>query len=179
MDNRLTPRREQELRALNPAEHPDIAALLALIDGQRGVIRGKDAKIERQRAQIQRTHDWWAEKKKEIAALEAENQQLREQSQKEADTTATHFTAWLTTTTSALDQDNADVVVLEDEELAEGEWTSTGDPLFTAVTDVPAEDGDHGKAQREATDLLATAGWTTTGSWHAVDTGYVVTVERA
>ena len=94
--------------------------------------------------------------------------------------TATHFTAWLTTTTSALDQDNIDLTVLEDEQLGDTDWTSKGGPaLFTAATNVPAEDGDHRKAQDEADDLLAEAGWSTTGTWDAVDSGYIITVERA
>ncbi|MFI9012566.1 hypothetical protein ACIGZI_00870 [Streptomyces griseus] len=95
-------------------------------------------------------------------------------------TAATHFTAWLTTTASALDQANIDIVVLEDEQNDDNDWTSKGGPaLFTAITNVPAEDGDHDKAQNEAADLLADAGWTTVGSWDAVDSGYIVTVERA
>ncbi|MFE1543595.1 hypothetical protein ACFW61_24385 [Streptomyces microflavus] len=94
--------------------------------------------------------------------------------------TATHFTAWLTTTASALDQDNIDIVVLEDEQNDDNDWTSKGGPaLFTAITNVPAEDGDHGKAQDEAGDLLSDAGWTMVGGWDAIDSGYIVTVERA
>ncbi|MGW1468474.1 hypothetical protein ACWCPT_29530 [Streptomyces sp. NPDC002308] len=98
--------------------------------------------------------------------------------------TATHFTAWLTTTPSALDQDNIDVVVLEDENIGgdgdEANWACAGgDALYTGVTSVPAEDGDVTLATREAVDLLGTAGWDTVGSWEAVDTGYIVTVERA
>jgi hypothetical protein len=96
--------------------------------------------------------------------------------------TATHFTAWVTTTASALDQENADVVVLEDELTGHDDstWTSKGTaPLFTAITTIPAEDGDHGKAQAEAVDLLNEASWNTVGSWDAVDTGYIITVERA
>lgn len=94
--------------------------------------------------------------------------------------TTTHFTAWLTTDTSALDQPNIDITVLEDEELGNKGWTSKGGPaLFTTATNIPAEDGDHDKAQAEADDLLSEAGWNTVGSWDAVDTGYIITVERA
>lgn len=95
-----------------------------------------------------------------------------------------HFTAWITTTRSALDQDNIDVVVLEDENHGgdgdEANWVSQGgEALYTGVTSVPAEDGDHGEAQREAADLLASAGWSKVGDWDDVETGYIVTVERA
>lgn len=96
----------------------------------------------------------------------------------------THFTAWLTTTPSALDQDNIDVTVLEDENIGgdgdEANWACQGgEAEYTGVTDVPAEDGNHHKAQREAVDLLRKAGWDTVGSWDGVDTGYIITVTRA
>lgn len=99
-------------------------------------------------------------------------------------TDTTHFTAWLTTTTSALDQDNIDVTVLEDENIGgdsdEANWACQGgEAEYTGVTGIPAEDGDHYKAQREAVDLLTEAGWTAVGDWEDVDTGYIVTVERA
>ncbi|MGP3636213.1 hypothetical protein ACTU45_23120 [Streptomyces sp. 24-1644] len=98
--------------------------------------------------------------------------------------TTTHFTAWLTTTSAALDQDNIDVTVLEDENIGgdgdEANWACQGgEALYTGVTNVPAEDADHGKAQSEAEDLLSEAGWNTVGTWDDVDTGYIITVERA
>lgn len=97
----------------------------------------------------------------------------------------THYTAWLAVTRPTLDQDNIDVMVLEDEATGETEtgspvWACKGEaPAFTGVTNVPAGDGDHKRAQDEARELLAGAGWTTVGAWDAVDTGYVVTVERS
>lgn len=96
----------------------------------------------------------------------------------------THYTAWLGTTPSALDQDNIDVVVLEDElfgDPAEGAtaWSCKGEEaLYTGVTNIPADNGDHKTAQREAEELLAGAGWSTVGEWDDVDTGYTITVER-
>ncbi|MGQ4353206.1 hypothetical protein [Streptomyces drozdowiczii] len=98
--------------------------------------------------------------------------------------TDTHFTAWLTTTPSALDQDNIDITVLEDENIGgdgdEINWVCQGgEAEYTGVTSIPAKDGDHKTAQSEAVDLLREAGWDTAGSWEAVDTGYIVTVERA
>jgi hypothetical protein len=96
--------------------------------------------------------------------------------------TRTHFTAWLTTDTTCLDQGCADVTVLKDELHGEpddpGAWSSTGDPLHYAVTTVNAADGDHDDALSEAKALLATAGWRVVGSWEAVPTGYTATVER-
>lgn len=94
-----------------------------------------------------------------------------------------HFTAWLTTDPSCLDQACADVVVLADELRGEPDdpnaWASTTDQRFKAVTTVDAKDGDHKDAMREATDLLESAGWSLDGAWEANDTGYIVTVEPA
>lgn len=97
--------------------------------------------------------------------------------------TPTHYTAWLTTTPSALDQPEMDVTVLEDENTGgdgdEANWNCQGGlPLYTGTTTVPAESGDWLKAQREAADLLREARWQTVGKWQAVDTGHVITVER-
>lgn len=97
-------------------------------------------------------------------------------------TTTDHFTAWLSTSADVTDG-VCDVAVLADTVVnykGENEpvWESTGDPLFTAPTTVDTEDGDHADAQRQAERLLADAGWTLAGRWEAVDTGYVVTVER-
>lgn len=86
------------------------------------------------------------------------------------------FVAWLTTDPTCLDQDNADVVVLRDEkDVAPGE---TNEPLFSAVTSVPAKDGDHDDAIREAESLLADAGWRVTGDWEPVPTGCFAAVTR-
>lgn len=94
-----------------------------------------------------------------------------------------HFTAWLTTDTSALAGDNADVVVLADELRGEPDdpnaWSSTSDERFSAVTTVNAAEGDIEDAIREANDLLAAAGWSRVGEWESVTTGCIVTVERA
>lgn len=94
-----------------------------------------------------------------------------------------HFTAWLTTDTTCLDGDFADVVVLADELRGEPEdrdpWTSTGNPLFQANTNVDARSGDADQATREAEDLLAEAGWTMDGDWEPVPTGCIATVTRA
>lgn len=89
----------------------------------------------------------------------------------------TTYVAWVTTDTTCLDQDNVDVVVLRDEkDVAPGE---TNEPLFSAVTSVPAKDGDHDDAIRETEARLTDAGWTVTGKWEPVPTGYVVTVSRS
>ena len=97
--------------------------------------------------------------------------------------TMEHFTAWLTTDPTCLDQGCADVVVLRDELRGEPDdpnaWSSTGDPLFSAATTVDAKDGDMEDAMREAVDLLETAGWKLDGNWEAVSTGATVTVTRA
>jgi prevent-host-death family protein len=94
-----------------------------------------------------------------------------------------HFTAWITTDTSALDQACADVVVLADELQGEPDdpnpWSSTGEPLFSAATTVDAAEGDIEDAMREAEELLAAAGWTKASQWESVPTGCIVTVERA
>ena len=94
-----------------------------------------------------------------------------------------HFTAWLTTDTSCLDQACADVVVLRDELRGEPDdrdaWFSTGDPLFTGATTVDAKDGDYEDAQQEAEELLHAAGWALDGAWEPVATGATATVTRA
>lgn len=95
-----------------------------------------------------------------------------------------HFTAWLTTDTTCLDQPNADVVVLRDQHSGDPDdktpWTSTGEaPVFHGVTRVDAKDGDFDAAIREAEALLHEAGWRTRGGWETVPTGSIVTVERA
>jgi hypothetical protein len=94
-----------------------------------------------------------------------------------------HFTAWLTTDSTCLDQSNADVSVLRDELRGEPDdpdaWSSTGDPLFHAITAMDARDGDHDDAKREAEDLLTKKGWTLDGTWAPVPTGYVATVTRS
>lgn len=95
-----------------------------------------------------------------------------------------HFTAWITTDTSCLVGDNADVVVLRDELRGEPDdpdaWSSTGDPLFSSVTAIRADDGDNDEIIREARDLLESAGWELAdGNWEAVPTGYIATVTRS
>ncbi|WP_395103882.1 hypothetical protein [Actinomadura sp. SCN-SB] len=94
-----------------------------------------------------------------------------------------HCTAWLTTDPSCLEQECADVVVLVDELRGEADdsdaWASTTDLRFKAVTTIDARDGDREAAMCEAADLLEAAGWSLTGAWTAVDTGYVVAVEAA
>ncbi|WP_143673795.1 hypothetical protein [Streptomyces sp. or20] len=79
-DRSLTPRREQEIRDMDPTEYPEVAELFSLIDGQRSVIRGKDSKIERQRAQIANGSARNKELREQVAQLEAEIARLREQS---------------------------------------------------------------------------------------------------
>ncbi len=102
--------------------------------------------------------------------------------------TARHFTAWLVNTPSALDQPCMDVTILEDEIIGYTEvfgeqqpsWsTDSGKaPAFYAITTVDAQDGDDEDGCTEAEDLMSVAGWRTAGKWEAVDTGYIVTVER-
>lgn len=73
-----------------------------------------------------------------------------------------HFTAWITTDTSALPNGNVDISVLADEITGyQGDdqtlvWESTGSPVFYAETDIDAQDGDQ----------------------DGLDAGYVVTVAR-
>jgi hypothetical protein len=97
----------------------------------------------------------------------------------------THFTAWVTSAPDCLDGDNCDVTVLPDEANTyyDGDeetvsWESTGTDVFQAATSVDARDGDIDQAIREAKELLENAGWRVTGTWAAVDTGYVAEVER-
>jgi hypothetical protein len=102
--------------------------------------------------------------------------------------TTTHFTAWLATSPSVLDSDDCDITVLADDAIshhmdddgAEGDpiWSSVGDPILHALTGIPASADDHPEAQRTAEQVLAEAGWRTTGTWEPVDTGYIITVER-
>ena len=103
-----------------------------------------------------------------------------------------HFTAWLTTDSSALEDDLCDVTVLRDEPSGTRtddfgneteDWTSVGDPVFYAKTSIRHDQGaDDGSgataAEQEARDLLENAGWRLTGSWEAVTTGGTVTVSR-
>src|SRR5690348_13396099 len=100
--------------------------------------------------------------------------------------TVTHFTAWLVTDTSALDQPCMDVTVIEDQAISykqdeEGNetpvWASQGDQKFYAVTTVDAHDGDAEDGIGEAESLMLAAGWKTVGEWEAVDNAYIVTVE--
>lgn len=94
-----------------------------------------------------------------------------------------HFTAWLTTDPSCLDQGCADVVVLRDELRGEADdpnaWASTSDERFSAATTVDAKDGDAEDAMREAEQLLEAGGWKLDGDWEPVTTGATVTVTRA
>lgn len=95
----------------------------------------------------------------------------------------THFTAWLSTDRSVLEGDDCDVVILaddasgyRDEDETEPIWSSTGSPLFHALTGI-STDGDPDEIEKRAEELLAEAGWRIVGRWDAVDTGMVVTVE--
>lgn len=92
-----------------------------------------------------------------------------------------HFTAWLTVDPQTVLGTNCDILVLEDKQTGSDWTTKPGtDELFKAETTVPAEmRGDHDAAQAEAEDLLADAGWQTSGDWEQTDSGYIVTVERA
>lgn len=102
--------------------------------------------------------------------------------------TAAHHTAWLVNIPSCLDQPMMDVTVLADEPVydvnSDGEeyihgWTSTGDPVFTAITNVPAEDGEIADGLADAKRLLRDGGWNTVGEWDVTDNAYVITVEHA
>lgn len=101
-----------------------------------------------------------------------------------------HFTAWITTDPTCLEGDNADVVVLRDENTGDQldrdgaetpVWSSTGDPLTHVVTsiNVTTDDPWDGRLTAEAEDLLARAGWTVTGGWKSVSTGVTATVTPA
>lgn len=100
-------------------------------------------------------------------------------------TTTDHFTAWLTTDASAVPNGNADISVLRDEVAGyKGDnfdipvYESTGDPIFYVETDVNVHD-DHEGLIGKAEKALRDAGWTVSGAWDGVDTGYVVTVTRS
>ncbi|MFD3909074.1 hypothetical protein ACFXOL_24355 [Streptomyces californicus] len=80
MNDRLTSAHEQELRDLDPAEHPDIAALLRRVDAQRRVAGNKRAKIQRQRNQIAKAPMVVARLRARVAELQAELEKLRDQS---------------------------------------------------------------------------------------------------
>ncbi|MGV0098284.1 hypothetical protein [Streptomyces californicus] len=80
MDDRLTSAHEQELRDLDPEQHPDIAALLRRIDAQSRVARNKDAKIQRQRNQLAKAPEVAERLRARVAELEAELERLRGQS---------------------------------------------------------------------------------------------------
>lgn len=95
-----------------------------------------------------------------------------------------HFTAWLVNDSSALDGPCIDVTILPDELIGadsddERAWSSSGEPVFYAVTTVDAREGDVEDAIDEAERLMDAAGWRTVGKWDAVDNAYTVTVERA
>lgn len=101
-------------------------------------------------------------------------------------TTTEHFTAWITTDTSALPGENIDLTVLadeisgyRDENETEPVWQSTGDPLLHAETETSASEGDPADALRQAETILRESGWSLAGKWNAVDSGFTVTVERA
>lgn len=83
------------------------------------------------------------------------------------------FTAWLTTDRSATATDTCDVVVLKDDSTDPENWEH-----YHGTTTVDARTGDHDDAIKQAEDLLDDAGWRTVGTWSAVPTGYVITVER-
>lgn len=91
-----------------------------------------------------------------------------------------HYTAWVTTDRSALENDYCDVTVLADEEIGERDgrpvWSSTGNPLFYAETTVHVD--DDADSQDQAKELLKAAGWRVVGDWEGVTTGYIATVER-
>lgn len=96
-----------------------------------------------------------------------------------------HHTAWITTDASAVPNGNVDITVLRDEITGyKGDdfdipvYESTGDPVFYAETDTSVRD-DHEGLTGKAEKALRDAGWTVTGSWDGVDTGYVATVERS
>ena len=97
-----------------------------------------------------------------------------------------HFTAWITTDTSALPHGRIDVSVLADEiagykgdQFDEPVYQSTGDPLYYAETDVDARDGEREGLIRKVEAMLRDADWTVSGPWEGVETGFVATVERA
>jgi hypothetical protein len=93
-----------------------------------------------------------------------------------------HYTAWLTTDPSYLEDGLTDVAVVKDELTGDGQWTSTGNPLVYLKTTVDVSDYDvHSRSQDEAETLLINAGWRAADGWlwRPVATGYLVTVERA
>ncbi|WP_399554037.1 hypothetical protein [Streptomyces anulatus] len=102
--------------------------------------------------------------------------------------TRTHFTAWYTSDSSALEGRFTDVTVLEDrlssdedqEDQGDAAWTCAGgEPLLHAVTAVTVDDSDSEHGLEAAAELLEEAGWRLVGGWLAVPTGACVTVERA
>jgi hypothetical protein len=100
-------------------------------------------------------------------------------------TTRRHFTAWMATGSSVLDQPCMDVTIIEDELLGadpdnETHWsddTSKPQPFY-AVTTVNAKDGDAQDGINEAEALMRAAGWRVAGQWRDTSSAYVATVER-
>lgn len=86
----------------------------------------------------------------------------------------TTYTAWLTTDRSALSTDFCDVVILANDELGQ----STGDPVWSGVTDVRYDATRADEALMAAAELLYDTEWYTAGPWSVVPTGYAVRVRR-
>lgn len=83
-----------------------------------------------------------------------------------------HFTARLTTDANRRPTDHIYVVVQE------GETAADNLERFSADTTVLVGSYDLDRALSEAKQLLNNAGWRLAGTWIAVDSGYVVAVER-
>lgn len=103
--------------------------------------------------------------------------------------TVTHFTAWLAVDRSVLTGEHCDVTILQDEVIAyrtddDGneipEWTTApGVPQAFYAETTATTDDDHAAAMDQARDLIEQADWRIVGDWDSIDTGYIVTVERA
>jgi hypothetical protein len=102
-------------------------------------------------------------------------------------TTRRHFTAWMATGSSVLDQPNMDVTIIEDALTgADGDdpraWSSgvPGDAPhpFYAMTEINAREGDAEDGIKAAEALMAAAGWRVVSKWEATPDAYTATVER-
>ena len=98
--------------------------------------------------------------------------------------THTRYTAWIATSPSCLDSEYCEVVVLRDEAHGvtfDGEpvWESTTDEVFAARLSVRHDADDDDAVVQEALEILQEAGWwPDRDNVEAVDTGYIVTVEK-
>ncbi|MFJ9420731.1 hypothetical protein [Streptomyces sp. NPDC101249] len=81
--------------------------------------------------------------------------------------------AWLGVTANATVTGRPEVMVLDHQQTGDETQVMPDTALPVSVDD------DHSVMQAAAVTALQAAGWSTTGGWDAVDTGYTITVRRA